>query len=96
MPHLAELVKLHKDAPFSLIGINAHDSAEAFRKGAADFGVDWQVAFDGTEAPICRQFRVAAFPTILVLDAEGRIVATGLRGERLAAKVAELLATMEA
>ena len=96
MPHLAELVQLHKDAPFSLIGINAHDSVEAYRKGVEDFGVNWQVAFDGTEAAICRQFRVAAFPTILVLDPEGRIVATGLRGERLGEKVAELLAKMEA
>ena len=96
MPHLAELVKLHKDRPFSLIGINAYDSPEAYRKGVEDFGVAWQVAFDGEEAPICRQFRVVGFPTILVLDAEGRIVATGLRGERLNEKVAELLEAMEA
>ncbi|QDU65528.1 Thiol-disulfide oxidoreductase ResA [Planctomycetes bacterium Pla86] len=92
MPHLAELVQLHKDRDFALIGINAFDDEEAFHKGVEEFGVNWTVAYQAdSKAPICDLFRVQAYPTIFVLDPEGRIAATGLRGESLAAKVAEML-----
>ena len=96
MPHLAELVKLHKDREFALIGINAFDSREDFARGVEDFGVSWSVAYQGAEeAPICDLYRVRGYPTILVLDADGRIVAKGLSGEALDRKVSELLDAME-
>jgi len=92
MPHLKELVQLHKDRDFALIGINAFDSEEAYRKGAEEFEVDWTVAYQpNNEAPICDQYRVKGYPTMFVLDPEGRIAAVNLRGEALASKVAAML-----
>lgn len=89
-------MKLHANAPFALVGINAWDSPADFRQGVEDYGVTWPVAYQGEDAaPICEQYRVVSYPSIFVLDAEGRIVATDLRGEALDAKVAELLKALE-
>jgi hypothetical protein len=93
LPHLAELVQLHRDDPFRLIGINSYDDEEAFRAGVAEHGVDWLVAFQSEEAPITRLYRVGAFPTYLVLDKQGVIRSNGpLQHEALERLVKALLA----
>lgn len=33
MPHLRELVKLHENEPFVLIGVNQGDEPDVYRKG---------------------------------------------------------------
>lgn len=95
MPHLRELVKLHKDQPFEIFGINAYDEPAAVAKGIKDFDVNWTVVTQAREAPICKQYRVAAFPTYIVLDGEGRIRAKPSGGEQLDGVIEALLAEME-
>ncbi|WP_434036348.1 redoxin domain-containing protein [Formosa sp. 4Alg 33] len=41
--------------------------------------------------PIAKQFNIRAIPATYILDAEGKIVASGLRGQDLENKIAELL-----
>lgn len=93
MPHLRALVERLKDEPFALIGVNTGDSEEAYRKGVEDYGVSWTCAWQGPRvSPISDLFRVRGYPTILVLDGEGRIRHRGLRGASLGEAVDELLA----
>ena len=91
MPHLRALVERMQDQPFVLIGVNAYDDEDAFRKGLKEHGVTWPTIYQGGSTPVGDLYRVEGYPTIYVLDAEGRIVAKDLRGERLATKVEELV-----
>lgn len=78
MPHLAELVKLHADAPFAVIGINCFDPEDVYTKGLTDYKVSWISAYQGPEeAPIAELYRVAGYPTYVLLDPEGKILAKG-------------------
>lgn len=91
MPNLKALVERHKNAPFALIGINSGDSETAFRKGMDDFGIGWPCVFPAKDEPIKRAYRVAAFPTIYVIDPEGRVRSANARGAQLDKLVDELL-----
>lgn len=95
MPHLAELVQLHQDDPFALIGINTGDDPEEYREGLEKFGVTWISAYQGEESAISKLYRVTAFPTYFVLDREGVIRATGHSHEEMQKVVERLLADRE-
>ena len=91
MPHLRELVKLHQNERFELVGINAYDDAEAVAEGIDEYGVTWPVVTQTKQTPICEQYRVRAFPTYIVLDGEGRIRAKPRTGSQLDAVIEHLL-----
>jgi hypothetical protein len=74
MPHLQELVKLHKDAPFALIGINTGDEPDDYRKGLEKHGVTWISAYQGEETPIANLYQVSGYPTYFLIDAEGKLI----------------------
>jgi len=93
MPTLRTLVERHDPDSFTLIGINTGDSEETFRKDSKEMEVTWTVAYQGEEStPIADLYQVMAYPTIYVLDAEGRIRFKDLRGEALLKAVEKLLA----
>lgn len=91
MPHLQELVKLHQDEPFALIGINTGDDEETYRKGLEQYKVTWLSAYQGDTSPIAELFGVSAYPTYLVIDAKGVIRHRGHDGTACDAVVAKLL-----
>jgi hypothetical protein len=95
MPHLKELVKLHEDSPFAVVGVNTGDGPEAFRRGMKEHQLPWISAFQGKDAPIAELYRVRGFPTYFVLDADGRIVYKGHDGKAADRSVAQLLKQME-
>lgn len=96
MPHLRALVQRMQDRPFELLGVNSYDDETLFRQKAEELGVSWTVFYQGEPTPIADLYRVRGYPTIYVLDAEGRVAAQNLRGEQLDAKVEELVAALEA
>ena len=96
MPHLRELVKLHQDDPFVLIGVNTGDSPEDYRKGLDDYKVTWLSAYQGQGSPIADLYAVQGYPTYLVVDAEGVIRHRGHSGEAVDSVIADLLAEMKA
>jgi hypothetical protein len=79
-----------------LIGIDTGDSEETFREEAENLGVDWLCAWQGPESsPIADLYHVRGYPTILILDAEGNIRATNVRGGAVGRIVSELLSAMD-
>lgn len=91
MPHLQTLVERHKDDPFVLIGINAFDDEETYRKGLEDYGVSWLSAYQGEESTISEQYAVQGFPTYVLIDAEGKIVERGHIGDAMDEPIATLI-----
>ena len=95
MPHLQELVKLHQDSPFALIGVNTGDDPETFRKGVEKHGVSWISAYQGEESPIADLYKVSGYPTYFLIDAKGIIVASGHSSSAMDAKIKQLLSDMK-
>lgn len=96
MPHLRALVQRMQGRPFVLLGVNSYDSEATYREKAPELGVTWPVFFQGEATPIADLYRVEGYPTIYVLDGDGRIAAADLRGAQLEAKVEELVRALEA
>ena len=82
-------MKRHKEDAFALIAVNCHDEEEEFRKGQEELKTDYANIFGG--APIASDWGVNAFPTMFVLDAEGKIRFKDVRGEALDKAVQTLL-----
>ena len=79
-----------------LLGINS-DSAERYRKERPEMQVTWPSFWDGgnTRGPIATGWGVSGWPTIYVLDHQGRIRYTGVRGEAMDEAVEKLLTELE-
>lgn len=92
-PHTKALVKRLENEPFAFFGINTDESPEQYRKEWAELGLTWDSSFEGgTDGTIPRRWGVSGYPTIYILDVEGRIRFRDLRGEKLEAAVMQLLA----
>ena len=97
IPHEKEMVERLKDRPFALLGINSDGDRESLNKLLAENGITCKQAVDGTtEGPIATRWNVQGWPTIYILDHEGKIRARDLRDEAMEKKVVELLDEMKA
>lgn len=73
-PHERTLVEEMSGRPFVLLGVNTDKSKTKIKKAVQDNGINWRSWLDGkTGGPICKQFKVRSFPTILLIDHEGVI-----------------------
>ena len=86
-------MKRHKDDPFALVAVNCHDNEEEFKAGQESIKTDYASIFGG--APIASAWGVNGFPTIYVLDAEGKIRFKDTRGPALDKAIQELLDELE-
>jgi hypothetical protein len=93
-PHERSLVKRLADQPFALIGVNSDESLDGLKPVLEKEQITWRSFWNGpkgTGGPIAARWGVRSWPTIYVLDAEGRVRAKGVRGEALDKAVDELL-----
>ncbi|MBM4014144.1 MAG: hypothetical protein FJ293_04160 [Planctomycetes bacterium] len=74
-PHERSLVARLKDEPFALVGVNSDDNFEELKKKEyIDEKISWRSFQDSASAPaISKQWRVQSWPTLFLIDAEGRI-----------------------
>jgi len=100
LPHEKALVERLKDKPFALLGINSDGDAEEVNKMLAEQGITWRQALDGgTDGPWATKWNVHGWPTLYLLDAEGKIREYWLGGpdeKTLDAKIEALIAEAEA
>ena len=97
IPHLRTLVERHKNEPFALVGINTDSDRDMYKKRAAEMEVNWRSAWAGSPGgDIPTAWNIQYYPSTFVLDAQGTIRHRNLRGEKLDAAVAELLAELKA
>jgi hypothetical protein len=96
-PHERSLVKRLENEPFALVGINSDGDVDALKKVLAKEEITWRSFWDGgsTNGPIATKWNVQGWPTIYVLDHEGRIRFKNVRGEAMDKAVDELLAEMK-
>jgi thiol-disulfide isomerase/thioredoxin len=78
LPAIRKLQAAHASDPFVMIAVSADEDESVWRRFTAKNGMDWTQYWDGSRA-MQANFKVNAFPTYVLLDAEGieRLRATG-------------------
>ncbi|MBM3998949.1 MAG: TlpA family protein disulfide reductase [Planctomycetes bacterium] len=75
-PHERSLVQRLAGKPFVLIGVNSDKDREKIKKDIASENITWRSFWNGekgTQGPISAEWGVRGWPTMYVLDAQGRI-----------------------
>lgn len=97
IPHEKEIVERLRDQPFALIGINSDDGRDAVLKMLKEQEITWRNLLEGsTDGPIATRWNINGWPTVYVIDAQGRIRFRDLRGEELEEAVTNLLKEQKA
>jgi Flp pilus assembly protein TadD len=94
MPEVKKIWKRYGGDRFTIVGINLDSDRPSFEAYVKDENITWPQYYDGLGwgNAISRLYGVYGIPHTVLIDQDGVIQATGLRGERLAAKIGELLA----
>lgn len=85
------------DKPFALIGVNSDRDLEEIQKIVKKKNITWRSFWNGPEGtggPISTKWGVRGWPTIYVLDAEGKIRYKNVRGDKMDDAIETLLAEM--
>ncbi len=96
-PHERSLVEQLADKPFAIIGVNSDRDLETIREVVKEKNITWRSFWNGpqgTGGPISTEWGVTGWPTIYVLDAEGKIRYKNVRGAEMDAAIATLLSEM--
>lgn len=79
---------------FVILGVSLDTDKAKWKEAIAEDGLQWlQVSeLKGWESAVARNYQVESIPTNFLIDSQGNIIASNLRGEALRQKLAEVLA----
>jgi thiol-disulfide isomerase/thioredoxin len=87
MPHEVELAKLYEPLGLRVIGVNSDETTELAKAAVEENDIPWLNVFEGTEYTIADQLGVEMWPTLFLLDQEGKVVVTSPLLRSVAAEV---------
>ena len=92
-PNNVKLYADYKDKGFDILGVSFDNKREAWIKAIKKDGLSWTQVSDlkGWNCAAGKLYGVSAIPHTVLLDKNGVIIAKNLRGEKLRAKISELL-----
>ncbi len=94
-PYERSLVKKLAGKPFALIGVNSDRDREKLKDVLEEENISWRSFWngpEGTSGPISKAWNVRAWPTIYVLDGEGKIRYKDVHGAELDKALETLMA----
>lgn len=92
-PNVVALYKKYHDKGFEVFSVSLDANAEQWKKAIAKDGLIWKnhgCDFGGWNSAPAQQYHIESIPSTYLLDKTGKVIAKNLRGEALAAKLAEL------
>lgn len=97
IPHLRHVYKDYKDKGFEIISISIDQKKEDWEKAMKEEGMVWKQLCDpnGFDGPVAKQYNISGVPTCIILDKEGRIFKTDMRGAALDATLQDLYGKAE-
>jgi thiol-disulfide isomerase/thioredoxin len=92
-PNIVALYNDYKDKGLEIVGVSLDDNKEAWLKGIKDDGIIWPQMSDlkGWQSKATATYRIQGIPYTVLLDKEGKVIATDLRGEALRDKIKTLI-----
>lgn len=94
-PYNVEMYKRFKDKGFEIYGVSLDQDANRWKAAIEKDGLTWKHVSDlkGWSSSAGQTYNIRSIPSTVLLDPSGKIIAKGLRGEELNAKLQELLGT---
>jgi thiol-disulfide isomerase/thioredoxin len=94
-PFNTQLYKQYHPKGFEILGISLDDDKGRWKGAIASDSLVWKHVSDLRKwsSMVVPLYKVEAIPATYLIDKDGKIVAKGLRGEALAAKLEELFDT---
>ena len=91
-PNLVKQYALYKNKGFQILSVSLDDHADRWKQAIVQDGLQWVHVSDlkGWNNMACKLYAIRAVPSSFLIDPQGKIVATGLRGEELNKKLAEI------
>ena len=91
-PNVVALYDKYKDRNFTILGISGDNDREAWLKAIRDDKLTWNHVSNlaGWNDPVFKLYGVNSIPATFLIDPDGAVIAQGLRGDELAAKLREI------
>jgi peroxiredoxin len=86
-PNVVKLYQKHKDQGFEILGVSLDQDRKKWLQAIEADGLTWVHGWD-EQGEVAQEYQVNAIPATFLVDAEGKVIATGLRGQALAERVA--------
>jgi peroxiredoxin len=92
-PEMVRLYKQYKDKNFTILGVSLDKEKDAWTKAIKQDKLTWtQVSeLKYWNSSVVKLYNIAEIPYSVLIDTDGKIVCKGLKGDSLAAKVAEIV-----
>jgi len=92
-PNVVKAYNEYKNKNFTVLGVSLDKKKEAWADAIKTDGLTWNHVSDLQfwESAVVPLYGINSIPTNMLLDPQGKVVAVGLRGEALEAKLKELL-----
>jgi len=92
IPHLRHVYKNYKDKGFQIVSISIDQKKEDWEKAMKEENMVWLQLCDpkGFEGPVAKIYNITGVPTCILLDKEGCIFKTEMRGAALDAVLVDL------
>ncbi|HHV04271.1 MAG: TlpA disulfide reductase family protein [Bacteroidales bacterium] len=90
IPHIREIYDKYNGADFMVLGVAVWEKPEETKKAIEELGIIWPSIINAQSIPT-DIYGINGIPHIILFGPDGTIVARGLRGETMKAKVAEVL-----
>lgn len=92
-PNVVKAYNAYKDKNFTVLGVSLDKKKEAWVEAIKQDGLVWNHVSDLKfwESAVVPLYGINSIPTNMLLDPQGKIIAVGLRGEALEAKLKEVI-----
>ncbi len=93
VPGLVKTYKAFKDKGFEIVGISFDQDKDAFEKYIKENEMPWPQYFDGKgwENEVGPTYGIQSIPAMYLIDGEGKVISTDLRGGKLEEELTKLL-----
>lgn len=94
LPNVIAAYQKYHDKGFEIVGVSLDEKKDDLEKFTKEKGMTWQQYFDGKgwQSKLGKKYGITAIPATFLLDRDGKIIATDLRGPALEAELAKQLA----
>lgn len=94
LPYLKSAYSKYSQQGLVFVAVSQDDSASTVRRYAKEKGISWPqiLAPEYASNPIVRSYNATAIPRIFLIDSQGKIAASYIRGEKIEKAIERLLA----
>lgn len=94
VPNLRAIYEKYHSKGLEILGVSLDEKEDAWKNAINKKQLTWRhvSSLKGWKCPVAQRFKVTGIPRMYIIDAQGRIIAQDLRGEKLAQKMDELFA----